>query len=435
MNLEQEFNVFTLYVYSTGINLLIAVILFLLYFNSRKREHFILDFGIGFLLILLGTLSITFSKYYDFTLAVSLGNGLSISGFAFIGKGFLPLIGVKTNKSHNYPLFSGLLLALIIYLFELDLNERTVGFSILSVLIFSYYLRSIYRYAANRTLTKTIHVTFSLLIGLHVFWAYYALGQPSANLINEYDETQKLLFLILIIIVHLFSAQIFIGIGIYFIDFSKKMSERNKLLMNEMNHRINNSLNRLIGMIQSMSDESAAGQESFKTLQTRIFSISKVHEQLYKQEQNTRDLPLDVYLPELVRRVLISFEKPNVQLSSDIYSLDLNSDQSLFLGIIVNELAINSCKYAFNDNEIGNIKLKAELQKNTDHVLLKITYEDDGPGYHSSDIKGYGSNIIEESLAFLKAKSSIDTNGKFKMEILFPVDNKILNNGLTVMTG
>jgi two-component sensor histidine kinase len=82
------------------------------------------------------------------------------------------------------------------------------------------------------------------------------------------------------------------------------------------------------------------------------------------------------------------------------------------LGVLVNELVSNACKYAYGKEESGEVRIRFELE-GTDGYHLRV--EDDGVGMED-DAKpqgtGLGSQIITAMTRSLGAKHSFSTTGK-----------------------
>ena len=58
----------------------------------------------------------------------------------------------------------------------------------------------------------------------------------------------------------------------------------------------------------------------------------------------------------------------------------LDVDTAIPLGLILNELVTNSCKYAFNENKTGSISMAIFTAKDGEYIF---EYRDNGPGIPS----------------------------------------------------
>jgi two-component sensor histidine kinase len=102
--------------------------------------------------------------------------------------------------------------------------------------------------------------------------------------------------------------------------------------------------------------------------------MALIHEKIYGSG-SLSDVNIKEYIESLVTSLFDVYET-NITLHSDIESVDLNMEISIPLGLIINELVNNVIKYAFPNNEKGNlyIKFKKEVNK---YILI---FKDDGVG-------------------------------------------------------
>jgi two-component sensor histidine kinase len=123
-------------------------------------------------------------------------------------------------------------------------------------------------------------------------------------------------------------------------------------------------------------DESMMAQ--LKQAQERIKSMALVHNKLYE----TSDV-VHVYLKEYIADLATGILSSNTPAGKDINlhiteerPVNLSLDTSISLGLILNELITNSCKYAFTNQQQGNISIAITQQNNQYTLQVK----DDGSG-------------------------------------------------------
>jgi PAS domain S-box-containing protein len=178
----------------------------------------------------------------------------------------------------------------------------------------------------------------------------------------------------------------------------RKVSEqRQKLLLDELNHRVKNTL----ATVQSLASQSARGVESTAVFRDRfegrLIALSKAHDQLTHQHwthAGLRDIlssSLAPYLPGGRERTLMQGE-----------DVTLRPRAALTLAMAFHELTTNAAKYGALSGETGKIELRWEEQKAraARPAHLKIEWiERDGPAVAKPSRRGFGSTLIEGSIA------------------------------------
>ena len=154
-------------------------------------------------------------------------------------------------------------------------------------------------------------------------------------------------------------------------------------LLKEVYHRVKNNLQVISSMLslqaQALSDPVA--QAALRQSQSRVYSISLVHERLYRASDLTR-IELRSYLNELCADLWESYEDEDtpVELKLDVPPLSLDMDAAIPCGLIVNELVSNAFKHAFRLGRRGTLAIQV-LAGDKGQLLLRIS--DDGPGFPS----------------------------------------------------
>lgn len=160
------------------------------------------------------------------------------------------------------------------------------------------------------------------------------------------------------------------------------LSER-EMLLKEVHHRVKNNL-QVISSILNLQSSYVKDQYTLSMLKEcrdRIKSMSFIHESLY-QTKNFSHVDFGDYLKSLCSNLLYSYSvSGRVTLNYDIDNIFLTLDTAIPTGLIVNELVSNSLKYAFPDNQKGNIFVSLKRPKGGHNVLM---VEDDGVGMPSN---------------------------------------------------
>lgn len=146
------------------------------------------------------------------------------------------------------------------------------------------------------------------------------------------------------------------------------------ILLKEVHHRVKNNLQIILSLINLELKFNHEDYENIlKKTRNRILSMASIHEQVYNSSDITH-VNSDEYL-KLTLENLFNLYSSNIKLHLDIISHELHMDKAIPLGLIINELGLNSIKYAFDD-EKGNFYVKYREENN----LCKLTIWDDGRG-------------------------------------------------------
>ncbi|WP_281085515.1 PAS domain S-box protein, partial [Methanosarcina acetivorans] len=167
----------------------------------------------------------------------------------------------------------------------------------------------------------------------------------------------------------------------------KALAEIDKTRIKEIHHRIKNNLQVISSLLDLQAEKFRDKEvlEAFRESQSRVLSMSLIHEELYKGE-GTDTLDFPTYLQKLAENLFqtYSFRSKNIRLYMDLEeNAFFNMDIAVPLGIIVNELVSNSLKHAFTENKEGEIRIKlCREEKNNEmqESIFSLTISDDGKG-------------------------------------------------------
>ncbi len=176
----------------------------------------------------------------------------------------------------------------------------------------------------------------------------------------------------------------------------KAAEQRAKLLIDELNHRVKNTL----ATVQSLASQSARGtptpiafRESFEG---RLIALSKAHDQLTRHHWESADLR------ELASSSLAPYATAErlVLRGEDVV---LRPRAVLTLAMAFHELATNAAKYGALSAPGGRIKIRwqpVRLEGGDGRALLQIDWlEEGGPPVCEPSQRGFGSKLIEGSIA------------------------------------
>lgn len=169
---------------------------------------------------------------------------------------------------------------------------------------------------------------------------------------------------------------------------------RQKMLLDELNHRVKNSL-ATIQSIASHTLRHAASPEDFsKAFGGRLAAIAAAHDILVGNQQTGADLNR---LLESQIGPYASFDRGQVQCHGPTVALGATVAHAL--GLVMHELATNASKYGALSTDRGVLHLSWSVQDKSGRRFLTIHWsEQRGPPVTPPLRKGFGSRLIEMTL-------------------------------------
>ncbi|MBB5770776.1 two-component sensor histidine kinase [Brevundimonas vesicularis] len=167
-------------------------------------------------------------------------------------------------------------------------------------------------------------------------------------------------------------------------------AQRQKLMIDELNHRVKNTL----ATVQSIAIQTARSNTdpaSFaETFQSRIMALSHTHNLLTQSHWEGADLRAILeHETEAYGPTRISLNGPLVSLEPAVV---------LSLGMIFHELATNAAKYGALHTPDGRILIDWGLADQRDRKLKLSWREIGGPKVTVPDRRGFGSRLIERNI-------------------------------------
>ncbi|MGD0762038.1 MAG: histidine kinase dimerization/phosphoacceptor domain -containing protein [Roseiarcus sp.] len=156
--------------------------------------------------------------------------------------------------------------------------------------------------------------------------------------------------------------------------------ERIGMLLQELTHRVKNSLQLIAAMvmIEARSHKSGEGKAALERVSHRITALGHLYSRLSKAD-TVEAVDAATYLDELCRDLVESIHKEGdtpIVLKTEIESELLPTDRAIPIGLIVNELVTNAIKYAFPGEAKGTVMVTLKRARGE----LRLTVADDGQG-------------------------------------------------------
>ena len=182
----------------------------------------------------------------------------------------------------------------------------------------------------------------------------------------------------------------------------RKASEKQELLIAELNHRVRNILGLVRSLISQTSTSDLTMEDFAKVLDSRIHALARAHDQITKD--NWSPAPLKRLIRMEAAGYLLD-KADRVVVSGDDIMLTPNAFSSIAL--VVHELMTNSAKYGALADRNGMVEVG--LSRRNDGSLDISWQERDGPPVQEPTRRGFGTTIIERSVPFeLQGEARID---------------------------
>lgn len=187
-------------------------------------------------------------------------------------------------------------------------------------------------------------------------------------------------------------------------------NRRLEALLHEVNHRVANSLQLVSAFVQMQAQDlkDPTSRAALKDTQQRIEAIIQVHKRLYSSD-DVESVDMQDYLSALVRELEDTWSTPAAprRMKIDAEGVRLKTDQAVSVGVIVNELVANACKYAYAADQSGEVRVT--LGHNGGGLLLAV--EDDGAGIVEGGNPrgtGLGGRLIRAMASSLRSEVIYD---------------------------
>jgi two-component sensor histidine kinase len=175
----------------------------------------------------------------------------------------------------------------------------------------------------------------------------------------------------------------------------KHYEERLKLLVDELNHRVKNTLASVQSIAMQTLRNAATVTDGRRALEDRLVALAKAHDVL------TREHWEGASIQEVVRSALSAYraEGARDRVSVDGVNIRLLPKAALALSMALHELATNAAKYGALSNSSGRISLSWQVRSAAIPMFAFRWAERGGPPVEEPRRRGFGSRLIEHGLA------------------------------------
>jgi PAS domain S-box-containing protein len=175
------------------------------------------------------------------------------------------------------------------------------------------------------------------------------------------------------------------------IEQRKRAEQSMELLLNEIRHRVKNTL----AMVQAIASQTfretpAAERDAFAA---RLRALSEAHDLLTQNNWDT------ISVGEAVQRALRPFlARSHERISIAGPDARLSANKALLIAMALHELGTNAVKYGALSNDTGRVEIEWDIESNGESRLKLAWREMDGPPVAPPERAGFGSRMLERAL-------------------------------------
>jgi len=203
----------------------------------------------------------------------------------------------------------------------------------------------------------------------------------------------------------------------------RQPTQSDDLLLRETNHRCSNDLQLVVSLLalQSRRVTSPEAREALTDATSRVAVLARSRAELSQKCQASLETALRQVCEALhslaePRSILISMEAAH-----NIHGL--TSNQIATLALVVNELATNAIKHAFEENKAGHVSISVRRSDGREVIII---VDDDGlpfPEPTRSKDGGMGLALVKRLVASIDGVLIPPTSGTKRFKIRVPVQS------------
>ena len=171
--------------------------------------------------------------------------------------------------------------------------------------------------------------------------------------------------------------------------------DRERVLRNEMNHRVKNSLMIVASMLQLQAKdiEGPTATAHLEEAANRVAAVASAHDRLF-QGSDIERLDLGKYIEGVCKDLDASVPRCVIHMDAED-DIELSSDSAISVALVVNELITNAAKYAYPGRTDGKIHISVKAAAD-DKLAVSVRDEGAGlpPDFDLARPKGLGMRII-----------------------------------------
>lgn len=173
---------------------------------------------------------------------------------------------------------------------------------------------------------------------------------------------------------------------------SVRAMRRQKLLLDELNHRVKNTLASVQSIAAQTLRSAPTMQDARAAFEARIGALSKAHNLLSERQWSSAELET------ILRQELAVFDQGRAKLSGP--RVVFNPKSAIALAMVIHELSTNAARYGALSHPDGSLSVTWRLERSGEAEHLEMDWvERGGPEIGVPARNGFGSRIIDRIVA------------------------------------
>ena len=187
--------------------------------------------------------------------------------------------------------------------------------------------------------------------------------------------------------------------------------EHQKVLVNEINHRVKNSLQLVASMfsLQATTTKSAEVAQSLQQAMSRVTAVARIHERLYRTT-DIGTVDLAAYLGDICQDFAGLAPQCEIKYEPD-GPIPIATDRAVRVALLATELVTNAAKHAYAGDKQGPIFIALAR---IDDATIRLSVRDEGAGlpatFDAEHGVGLGIRIVQALITQTGAKLAVHRN-------------------------
>ncbi|HEY0052215.1 MAG TPA: HWE histidine kinase domain-containing protein, partial [Caulobacteraceae bacterium] len=170
--------------------------------------------------------------------------------------------------------------------------------------------------------------------------------------------------------------------------------EQRVLLLNELNHRVKNTLATVQSVVEQTLRTSDTPEAVRRNLVNRIIALSEAHNVLVEQNWAGADLK------SVISNVTRAYAGSGPRVEADGPAVRLSPQQAISCSLVLHELTTNAAKYGALTRQAGRVRVSwnESLDMSGGRHLTLLWEETGGPVVRPPERTGFGTKLIKRAL-------------------------------------